>query len=233
MRIEEKPWDSKVLGVRCGEVHCLEYHKPFHFEGWDFLHSRPSVSEEGCIATLGKLGFVKVSDFLLLRRDLRAHPPDPLLAEFAYREAEEKDAEWIGNLAARIFVYDRLHADNRIPRKVADAYKRAWGESLCKGYAEHVYLAGDSKLRPIGFVSIRGSTVGLNGVHPKFRRRGIGFGLVELACKHLADLGNHYAFTSTQRSNMLALNMYFRKCHFRIQEMACDFHWIREGLEWK
>ncbi len=230
MRIEEKEWDSNVLGIRCGEVYCHSYDKAIDFNGWDFLHARPWVSEVDCIATLEEAGFVKVSDYLLLQRDLRAHPP--VISEFPYREAAKNDAEYVGDLAAQIFSYDRLHSDGRIPRKVADAYKRAWGENLCRGYAGSVFVATDLHYGIVGFSSVRGSFIGLNGVHPEFRRRGIGFGLVELACQRLADLGCDYALISTQRSNVPALNMYFKKCHFKIQGMAADFHWLRLGLEW-
>lgn len=233
MKIEEKLWDSKVLGARCGKVLYNPYDTAIDFDGWDFLHARPGVDEGNFTAILKEKGFLNIAGHMLLSRDLHAHPPAISGIDFPYREATKNDAAYVGGLAGQIFSHDRFHADKRIPQKMADAYKRAWGENLCRGYAEKVFVATDRHRGVIGFSSIRGSFVGLNGVHPKFRRRRIGSGLVELACKRLADLGNHYALTSTQRSNMPALNMYYGKCHFKIQGMAIDFHWIRPGLEWK
>jgi len=231
MRIEEKEWDSEVFGVRCGKVHCDAYDKSIKTDGWDFLHARAGVGEADCMATLKKAGFRKVADYMTLSRDLTAHPPVVSGIDFSWREATEDDAEYVGGLAAQIFVYDRCHADNRIPRKVVDAYKRIWAENLCRGRAEAVFVATDLRYGIIGFSSIHGSFVGLNGVHPKFRRLGIGFGLVELACQRLVYLGCEYALVSTQRANVPAIDMYY-KSHFRIQEMAHDFHWIRKELEW-
>ncbi len=232
MRIEEKPWESEVFGVRCGEVYCNAYNKTIDFDGWDFLHARPGIGEADCIAILKEAGFWKVTDYMMLRRNLCTHPPATSEILFPYRKATEGDAEHVGDLAAHVFIYDRFRADPHISREAAEVLERTRGENLCRGYAESVFVAIDLRYGIIGFSSVRGSSIGLNGVHPWFRHRGIGFGLVELACERLVDLGCKYALMDTQRSNTPALNMYFKKCHFKIQGMAIDFHWVRPGLEW-
>lgn len=229
MRIEEKLWDTGVLGVRCGEVHCHAYDKSIDFDGWDFLHARPWVSELDCIAILKDADFVRTSMYLLLKRDLRAYPP--VTPTFFYKMATGEDARGVGELASQIFMHDRLHRDAQIPRRVADNYKRAWGSNLCLGYAEAVFLVTDIHAGIVGFSSARGSSVGLNGVHPEFRGRGIGSGLVELACFWLRDAGCDYALVSTQRHNAPAFKMYW-KAGFRVQGMAYDYHWIKPGLKW-
>ena len=249
----DKPWDTDVLGIAVGAVACFlvdqtsldaalslagAYISWAREAGYELLSARLDPGQIAAIQALEATGFRLVEVYVTLERDLTQHPPQEVASDIV--AAGPADAERIGEIASKTFVYDRLHADPRVDDRLADAFKRAWGANSCRGYADKVLLVRVNG-QIAGFITLRKkhrivqgnevALIDLIGVSKGFQGRGVGKTLVEAGCRWAEKQGLRTIEVGTQGANVPSLMLY-RKRGFRDSGWQVTLHWLSaEGEE--
>lgn len=134
-------------------------------------------------------------------------------------------------LAYESGIYSRFHIDPMFPDKLFKKLYKKWIQnSLHKKSADIVFVCLSKRMKPVGFVTVKQykdtSHIGLISVAKQYRKKHIGFSLLQHAiqwsfmrkCKHMT--------ITTQLNNISAMNLY-QKCGFTIREKKYFYHyWI-------
>jgi len=226
-------WDSKFFGLPiarvtsdsldgdgvaaaiawCGEhgIRCLYYLSPTDPE-------RVSVAE----AQGFRLADVRLTlGCDLTQRKDRARGQAP-----AVRAAEPHDVEALRTVARTSFDGTRFFRDPGFPRDRSAALYETWVSKSCGGDADAVLV--DRADTPAGFITChldanRTGRIGLLGVSPDARGRGIGGRLVDGALDYFQRAGAEAISVVTQGQNVSAQRLY-QQAGFRTAEVRLWFH---------
>lgn len=181
-------WDSTFFGrtIARATIPGLTHARRETIDGWcaanriDCLYFLASAEDHATIRLLEEGGFRLVDIRVTLERqlgaDLTARTDDGEVDD-GVRATTAADIPALRALAGEIHRNARFHADGRFDRERCDELYRVWIEKSCTGSADQV-LTADRDGAPVGYVTllVKGVTarIGLFGVHPAWRRRGIG-----------------------------------------------------------
>lgn len=142
--------------------------------------------------------------------------------------AVDADREQCLAIASSAFVYDRFHADSRVPKNAADHLKRTWVANALNGRADAVLVAHGDKGEAIGFVTCMtqgdAAVIDLIAVDSGCQGHGIGKRLVKGACAHYAGRKNVMR-VGTQQNNSVSIALY-KKHGFSSVKMQYTYHWV-------
>lgn len=141
--------------------------------------------------------------------------------------ARPEDVEPCVAIGASAFVYDRFHADLRLPKDRADALKGAWvrNDLIARADASFVArregeVAGFVLCLKQGEVAI----IDLIAVGAGHQRRGLGRALMLAAIAHYAGPGRRMR-VGTQETNRASIELY-RALGFAPVARARTYHWV-------
>lgn len=142
--------------------------------------------------------------------------------------AADADRQQCLEIACSAFIYDRFHADSRVPKGTADILKRTWVANALDGRADAVLVAHGDKGEAIGFVTCMtqgdAAVIDLIAVDSGHQGCGIGKRLVKGACAHYAGRKNVMR-VGTQQTNVVSIALY--KSHgFSPIKMHHTYHWV-------
>lgn len=171
-------------------------------------------------------GFSALEILITLERDLADAPHMPGGVRLA-RVADHGDCNEIARSA---FIFDRFHADTRVPNALADRLKETWVANALDGRADAVLVVEDGG-EVAGFVTCMVSgdaaVIDLIGVAKAHQGRGLGKALVQGALAHYKGRKSVMR-VGTQDTNEHSLALYegqgFQRTQFQV-----TYHWINEG----
>ena len=175
-------------------------------------------------AALRGAGFVPVETLITFERaiDVPLAPPPPAIAP-----AGPADIEPCVAIGARAFVYDRFHADARLPKDRADALKGAWVRNDLTARADACFVARRDGT-PAGFVLCLKqdelAIIDLIAVGPEHQRRGLGRALMLAAIARYAGPRRRMR-VGTQESNGASVKLY-HSLGFAQAGRARTYHWV-------
>jgi len=142
------------------------------------------------------------------------------------REHTPDDLERLAAIARHNHADTRFYADPNFPREGCDRLYDTWIRNSCAGWADAVLVA-ENDGAPAGYVSVhdrRGvGSIGLIGVDPETRGRGVGESLVRGALDWCARNGLERCTVVTQGRNIGGQRV-FQRCGFRTSSVALWFH---------
>lgn len=143
------------------------------------------------------------------------------------RPATADDVEPLRELARANHRITRFYADPNFPDERCDELYATWISRSIEGWADAVLVA-DVDGRPAGYVSCHAlewgwGSIGLIGVGPDARGRGLGRELVNGAVGWARERGLERVTVVTQGRNVPALRT-FEGCGFRTDEVGLSFH---------
>lgn len=134
-------------------------------------------------------------------------------------------------LAYESGVYSRFHTDSMFPDKLFKKLYKKWiNNCVNKTSADIVFVCLNDQVKPIGFVTVikhgNRSHIGLISVAKQYRKKRIGFSLLQKAIYWSFLNKCNYLTITTQFNNISAMNLY-KKCGFKIIEKKYYYHyWI-------
>jgi len=135
-------------------------------------------------------------------------------------------------IGAAMAAVSRFTFDGRFPQKSARALYRSWvRNSIAGALADEVIVAREVHRRnPVGFATAKMTAghpeIGLLGVAPAHRRKGVGSLLLERLCRYCGDRGARTLTVATQGRNAAALRLY-QKNQFAVAQISIVFHiWV-------
>lgn len=147
------------------------------------------------------------------------------------RPAEETDIPELARIAASVHGETRFFVDHRFAAKAPELY-RVWITKSVRGWAD-VVLVAELSSRPVGYVTGHrdpdgSGHIGLVGVDPDARGRGLGRALIEESQRWFAAEGMRRVHVSTQGSSITAQRLY-QRCGFVTSNVKLWFHrWFDE-----
>jgi RimJ/RimL family protein N-acetyltransferase len=230
-----RPWDSEFFGVTIGEAHLRACH--------DLGEIDRSAREQGirCVYLLvggGDLASVTAAErdgFSLtgirltcaLEPQSTRHTSPPGDSRVAIRAARAGDVHELERIAANAHRETRFYADAHFPRETCDRLYRTWIRRSCEGWADGVFVADDEG-RPVGYVTVHKraegpSSIGLFGVAPDARGRGVGGALLQAAVAWFDAEQLHEVVVMTQAQSVGAVRAY-QRAGFAVAEVHVWLH---------
>jgi ribosomal protein S18 acetylase RimI-like enzyme len=220
------PWDSEFWGKRIGRVRGDRL-APVPVDTWAREHSVACLyflarDDPGAASAAEDGGFRLV--------DVRVELDRPAAGDEAstLRPAVPEDEAALRSVARSNHRITRFYADPRFPDERCDELYETWIARSLEGWADAVLVAGEPGA-PDGYVSCHAlaegsaGSIGLIGVAPEARGRGVGRELVAGAVAWCRDRGLERVTVVTQGRNVPALRT-FESCGFRTADVALWFH---------
>jgi dTDP-4-amino-4,6-dideoxy-D-galactose acyltransferase len=229
-------WDSEFFGLRIARIAVTHLSEKLAAEicRWcarekiDCLYFLADSSDRDTVALAQTEGFRLVD----VRITFEANAGDAQYAEsapegFTFRKAEEADIPTLRKIAREAHRDSRFYCDGSFPVGKCDALFETWIENSCRGWADIVIVA-DVGSGVVGYLTchIRSAShgqIGLVGLAPAARGRGVGAGLLKRGAKWLAGTGVREVNVVTQGRNVPAQRLY-QKCRFRTKTVEIWFH---------
>lgn len=228
-------WDSGFWGMEVGTVPqeiandrmALETALIDGVRRFDFIQASVPLESTDCIQTAQSFGFYLV--------DVRCVVELTVLSERAVElpisRAQPDEIAEVAELAAACHTHTRYANDPSLDgSRVKELYRKwifrdaagdGWqlgilreGASLC-GYAT---MGVDASI----------GTIGLIGVNPSARGRGVGLELVRYAGSWCAAHGASKMHVVTQAGSRAAMKMY-QRAGYNVADLSCWLHWHRSG----
>ena len=234
------PWDTEFFDCRiarvCGDtlkpeqaVQVDEWSRSHRVRGLYFL-SRADAPES--IQTAEKHGFGLVDIRVTYERAVMPAPvparPDPPVGA-TIRPVQPDDLPGLQAMARTVYDDTRFFNDSHFPRQRAEDLYSTWITLETQGRAQVVWVAASATDQPLGYVSChldparRKGKIGLVGVSPEVRGRGIGKNLAWAAIDWFGAQGAQEVTVVTQGNNQTAQRLY-QQCGFLSRDLQLWYH---------
>jgi dTDP-4-amino-4,6-dideoxy-D-galactose acyltransferase len=144
------------------------------------------------------------------------------------REAKEADLPQLREMTRHNHQISRFFADDHFEREKCMQLYEIWIERDFHAQ-DHLLWVWADKDRPVGYTSVHlkkndnTAEIGLVGVHPEFRGRGMGKDLQLWVLMNLKNMNINSVEVATQGRNVYAQNLY-QKCGYRVKSINLWYH---------
>jgi dTDP-4-amino-4,6-dideoxy-D-galactose acyltransferase len=149
------------------------------------------------------------------------------LDQVRIRPSDSGDVPILKGIARASFRASRFYFDPHFPPERCDALFETWIERSCLGYADMVLVA-ERQASTAGFITCHlernSGEIGLVGVSPDARGKGMGKLLVNAALKWFVNNHVHQVSVVTQGRNTDAQRLY-QRCGFLTNQVQLWYHW--------
>lgn len=231
--IDELPWDSKLFGIRVGELDLDRKGALDAIEedarDFDLVYVRSEEERELSDEICTRFHGARVDSRVTFARPLEGAPRSESRHVRSIAEGDPASARAI-EIAKQASTHSRFRTDPRFPSDWTDKLYRVWMEnSLARARAEEVlgYFDGE-ELQGIYTVRVENSiaTLELFAVDQPARGRGIGRVLLEAGLAWADAHGVAHASVTTQRQN--PASVLYRACGYAPVQYEAIYHlWPR------
>jgi len=234
------PWDTEFFGCRIARVcsDSLTQEQAAQIDDWSRSHRVQGLyflsraDDPATLQLAGRHGFGLVDIRVTFERVVMssqdpAHPGPP--AGVSLRPVQSDDLPGLQAMARMGHRDTRFFSDSHFPRQRAEDLYATWITLESQGRAQTVWVATSAANQPLGYVSChldpsrREGQIGLVGVSPEVRGRGIGKSLVWAALDWYRAQGAHEVTVVTQGNNRAAQRLY-QQCGFLTRELQLWYH---------
>lgn len=228
-RYQKLAWDTEFFGRPIGKVEgstlsdaearaVVEDAKK---DGIDALYFLAAGSDSASWAAAVRHGFVPVDVKIGFDQDLVDKPP----AVPGIRAAREADRPAILELTRGMFTGSRFYSDPHFTRASCDGLYQAWmAKALANPAVGTLVLEDEGSVA--GYVTCEGNRIGLIGIRPSGRGKGIAGKLVAASLGWFHQHGVKNVEVATQGNNIAAQRVY-QKHGFRTKTLELWLHWWR------
>jgi dTDP-4-amino-4,6-dideoxy-D-galactose acyltransferase len=234
--VELLEWDSEFFGctiarvTSAGATDLEAACRAARGKDVDCLYLLVDGHAHDTLTAAARVGFSCMGDRLTFRRDLLHVQSTEFEAQFAPTTSE--DLEHFIPHVRTAFQDSRFFRDPRFDRERAESLYEVWlRKSALNGYADACLTAFLGE-QPVGFVTVdvddrhdrKTGTIGLIGVTPSARGRGVGRALVAAAHQFYRIADATCAEVVTHGTNLAAQRLYLRD-GYRPAKIQTWFHW--------
>ncbi len=220
-RCQYLDWDSEFFGRRIGSVReaQLSSNALVEIEQWC------ANNRIDCLYFLADFGdpetirLAEEHDFRLvdIRLTLAMNPPislDPVSCSSTIRSSRILDVPVLRTIARTNHRDSRFYFDPHFPRERCDSLYETWIEKSFQGLADAVFVP-ELDGRPAGYITCtvkpdKSGQIGLVGLAPEARGKGLAFELVQTALRWFSSRGVRQVTVVTQGRNIRAQRLYQR-----------------------
>ena len=233
-------WDSEFFGFRiarvCGDA--LRQEPALQIDDWcrnnrvRGLYFLARADDPATIQRAEHLGFNLVDIRVTFEREMmNSHEParSKLPDGIYIRPVQPDDLPGLQVMARIGHRETRFFSDSHFPRHRVEELYSTWVTLEIQGRAQTVLVAASAANQPLGYVSChidtssREGEIGLVGVSPEVRGRGIGKSLVLGAMDWYQNQSAHKVIVITQGNNLAAQRLY-QKCGFISLKLQLWYH---------
>jgi dTDP-4-amino-4,6-dideoxy-D-galactose acyltransferase len=234
------PWDTEFFHCRiarvCGDT--LVPKRAVQIDEWSrsnrirCLHFLSRADDPPTLQTAEEHGFrlvdIRVTLELVVmnsKAPLRLDPP----AGLTIRPVQPADLPGLQATARVVHEETRFFSDPHFSRKRAEDFYSTWITLESQGRAQTVLVAASAANQPLGYITCHLGTVrpegqiGLVGVSPEARGKGIGKSLVLAAMDWYRVKGAREVTVVTQGRNLAAQRLY-QQCGFLSRDLQLWYH---------
>lgn len=234
------PWDTDFFHCRiarvCGDT--LTEERMISIDDWSRnqrirgLYFLSRADDPVTIKTAGQHGFELVDiritfECVPLNSHTPAHPAPP--AGIGIRPVQPGDLPALQAIARTVHRETRFFHDSHFPQQRAEDLYATWITQESEGHAQIVWVAASEANQPWGYLSChldkdrREGQIGLVGVSPEVRGKGIGKSLVLAALGWFKTQGAQTVTVVTQGNNRAAQRLY-QRCGFLSRDLQLWHH---------
>jgi len=227
-------WDSEFFGRRIArnKISRLTDELAGRIDEWctleriECLYFLADSTDQVTMRVAQSRGFRFVDARLTFERSMECSKPGAAHGR-AFRDAEERDIPALREIARNAHRDTRFYYDGTFTDRQCDELYETWIEKSCRGWAKKVFVA-ETGATVEGYVTChvaesRMGQIGLVGVNPTARGKGLGRGLVTCATRWFEQEGVKKIRVVTQGRNVAAQRLY-QKCGFTSSSMEIWFH---------
>lgn len=221
-------WECDFFQTECAEVPeglkaTIPYHELQHF---DWVQGKSRINDTASIRLLESMDF----HFEDLRITFGKKPLKRHIMAISLSEATENDACGIEAIAKTVFVENSRFTSLFDQDKIANFYA-TWAFNAIQGIYDDLCLVLKFENAYAGFVTLKFLTdtqarIGLIGVNPEFRSKGIGTILIQSIENHALEHGCHKLLVITEGKNLSAQRFYIRN-GYNIECIESWYYWKR------
>jgi len=233
-----QPWDTEFFNCRIARVctDTLNEEQALQTDDWcrshriRCLYFLSRADEPTTIQTAEKHGFglvdIRATFDCVINSHRPANDPGPGIS---IRPFQADDLPALQSIARAVHGDTRFFKDSHFPRQRAEDLYSTWITSDTQGRAQSVWVAASVANEPLGYISCyldsvsRQGQIGLVGVSPQARRKGIGKSLVLAALGWFRTQGVVAVTVVTSGGNLAAQRLY-QQCGFRSQDLQIWYH---------
>jgi len=229
---EPLEWDSAFFGRRIARAATAELTTESWraVRGWcadhrtECLYFLAVADDRATTGLLESVGFHLVDVRVTLDREVTA--ADGNRPRQGTRAATPADVPALRRIAGAAHRNTRFYADGHFDRERCDELYRIWIEKSCLDQRNHV-LVVERHGEPVGYLTLQvedgTATIGLVGVSPPWRQRGVGRELLSEGLAWLATRSVAHVSVVTQGSSVAAQRLY-QGLGFRTANVALWYH---------
>jgi dTDP-4-amino-4,6-dideoxy-D-galactose acyltransferase len=234
-------WDTDFFGHRIGRVltHNLSENEADRVDAWAFANKidcvyylAEGIDHTSCIAAENH-HYHQVDLRVTYHIDLsRLDLTDMKISHV--REAKESDIPQLRDMTRYNHQISRFFADDHFEREKCMRLYEIWIERDFHAQDHLLWVWADQD-RPVGYTSVHMkkadniAEIGLVGVHPDFRGRGMGKDLQLWVLMNLKKMEFDSVEVATQGRNIYAHNLY-QKCGYRLKSINLWYHkWFQNS----
>jgi len=228
-------WDTAFFGKRIGRVltHNLKETEADEVDAWAFEHKMDCIyyladgSDHSSYRAAENHQYHHVDLRVTFHMDLTRWVHDEINFQ-QIRQAKEEDIPQLQQMTRYNHQISRFFADDHFDREKCMNLYEVWIERDLRT-KEHGLWVWEENDRPIGYTSVQymkteyAAEIGLVGVHPDFRGRGIGLALQLWVLQFFNKSGVKSVEVVTQGRNISAQNLY-QKCGYRLKSIDLWYH---------
>jgi dTDP-4-amino-4,6-dideoxy-D-galactose acyltransferase len=234
------PWDTEFFGFRiarvCGDT--LKNEQVVKIDEWSrsngvrCLYFLSQAYDSVTIQIAERHGFGLVDIRVTFEhRMMDSHDSicSDLPAGICIRPAQPDDLSGLQVMARTGHRETRFFSDSHFPRQRAEDLYSTWITLEVQGRAEKVLISASAANQPLGYISChldpirQEGQIGLVGVSPEIRGRGIGKNLVQAAIGWFKTQGAQKVTVVTQGNNQAAQRLY-QQCGFLSRDLQLWYH---------
>jgi ribosomal protein S18 acetylase RimI-like enzyme len=234
------PWDTEFFHCRIARVcsDTLKQEQAVQIDEWSRnnrirgLYFLSRADDPATIRTAEQHGFgladIRVTFECMMMNSSDPDRPDPP-AGASIRLVQPDDLPGLQAMARTVHRETRFFNDSHFPRQRVEELYSTWITLESQGRAQSVWVAASAANQPLGYVSChlnparREGQIGLVGVSPEVRGKGIGKNLILAATGWFRAHGAQEVTVITQGNNRTAQRLY-QQCGFRTRDLQLWYH---------
>lgn len=235
------PWDTEFFGRRIARVtvHRLSPRIVRAILQWcktqaiECLYFLADSDHAETVRLAEDHGFRLVDIRITLKQNVRNRQVEgkDLSQTVSVRYSHPSDIPTLQMIARTSYGYSRFYFDPHFPVESCEALYETWIKRSCEGYADQVLVA-ELNGQPVGYVTCHlvgkasQGQIGLVGIGPQARGRGVGRTLIEHSLDWFAEHGVEVVSVVTQGRNVAAQRLY-QRCGFVTDSVQLWYHkWL-------
>lgn len=178
-----------------------------------FFYTKVDFSNVSTLRAFESSAFKIIAENITLeRKGGKANTIEPFRdrQQYEIRLAQDKDRNFVENIAKKNFSHDRFHQDHNIENSLADEIKRQWAGNFFLGKRGDAMVVATANNYPVAFLLLllakKHSVIDLIAVSQKHRNKGLSKQMIGYALQNLSDRNRW--IVGTQSTNLPSVKLY-------------------------